>query len=233
MVSPLGWLDGLTATGIVVSNVIFGFLSIGKGKKVGAKLLTVGGLVSIFFGCFWLGPCIDFFLVYFTQTNITPIFLYSILSYMWMAPAVICSMYLGAELLAPRKKTLILVIYTIIGIILEYFILFQNAESFIPPSDYTPGEDVIDVSFNRGHLSFFIIVFLLVSVAIFLVMGSLIKAKKSMGEIRKKFIYITIAFTIFLIVGIADSLFPIGPLIGVFRIMMMSFALWLYLGLKT
>ena len=224
-------MDGLTALGIVVFNILFGLISIVNGKKKKADLLIVVGYVSIFVGCFWLGPVVDFFLVLLAQTNIHPIYLYSIISYMWMAPAAVSSMYLGAQLLAPKKKRIITVIYLVVGLVFELLLWFdyQNTFSY---SLGTPGEDLIDASFNQLHPAFFIVVGLLVSLAIFLVIGSLIKAKQTTGDIRKKFIYITIGFTIFLIVGIADSLFPIGPLIGIFRIIMMTFSLWLYLGLR-
>ena len=45
-----GWLDGLTAAGIVLSATAFGILSLIKSIKLKAKLLTVAGLLMFFTG---------------------------------------------------------------------------------------------------------------------------------------------------------------------------------------
>ncbi len=200
-------------------------------RKKEAKLLLVVGFVVLFVGCFWLGPTVDFFMVLLTQKNITPQEIYPLLSYTWVAPATLSAMYLGSELLLPNKKKLIVTSYCVIGILFEFFLWFDTVASFTF-NPYVPGVDLIDTSFNSSHPTFFIIVVLLVSILVFLVIGSLIKAKQSSGEIRKKFIFITIGFTIFLATAIADTLLS-GPIIGIFRMAMMTFAIWLYLGLKT
>jgi len=104
MVDALGLLDGLTASGIILSATIFALLSLYKSIKLKAKLLTWAALTMLFIGFLWLGPFIDFILVIFFETNITPTYFYSILSYMWVAPALVVSMYLGGSLLVPKKK---------------------------------------------------------------------------------------------------------------------------------
>ena len=104
MVDALGLLDGLTATGIILSATIFALLSLYKSIKLKAKLLTFAALTMLFVGFLWLGPFLDFILVTFTSTNITPIELYSLLSYTWVAPVLVVAMYLGGELLIPKKK---------------------------------------------------------------------------------------------------------------------------------
>ena len=56
MVSELGLLDGLTATGIILSATIFGLLSLYKSIKLKAKLLTIAALTMFFVGLLWFGP---------------------------------------------------------------------------------------------------------------------------------------------------------------------------------
>ena len=107
MVSTLGYLDGLTATGIILSSVIFGLLSFYHARKLEAKLLAVAGIMTIFIGLFWLGPFVDFILIITTGYNIRPIYVYGWLSYVWVAPAIIVAMYLGSELMVPEKKKLL------------------------------------------------------------------------------------------------------------------------------
>jgi len=51
-----------------------------------------------FAGLLWLGPCSDFLCKIFLNQNISPVELYGILSYMWVAPSLIMSIYIGTEL---------------------------------------------------------------------------------------------------------------------------------------
>ncbi|MHA2326870.1 MAG: hypothetical protein ACXACB_15790 [Promethearchaeota archaeon] len=111
MVSFTGWIDGLTATLIILSSVTFGLISLYKSIKMKAKLLSVAGIAMIFVGFLWLGPTVDLFMVLFTGENL-PGFLglypiYSILSYLWVAPALIVAIYLGGELIFPKGKSMV------------------------------------------------------------------------------------------------------------------------------
>ncbi len=232
MVDALGLLDGLTATGIILSATFFALLSLYKSIKLKAKLLTFAALTMLFVGFLWLGPFIDFILVTFTGTNITPIYLYSLLSYLWVAPTLIVAMYLGGELLIPKKKWILVGAFIILGIIFEYFLWFQTNESFTWTLT-NPGQDLIDASFIRDHPTFLLVALFLVSALVFLGIGFFIKAKQATGELRKKFFYLGLGFTIFVVCGALDSIIPPGIAIGFVRGLMMTFAFWMYLGLKT
>ena len=232
MVSGFGLLDGLTATGIILSATIFGLLSFYRASKLGAKLLAWAGLTMFFVGFLWLGPFIDFILVVFYNTNITPTYLYSILSYLWVAPALVVAMYLGGSLMFPKKKWVLVGIFIVLGIVFEYFLWFQTSESFTWTL-LNPGEDLIDASFIRDHPTFLMIALFLVVTLILLGIGFFVKAKQATGDLRKKFIYLGLGFTIFVVCGALDSIVPPGIAIGFVRGLMMTFALWMYLGLKT
>ena len=232
MVSTLGYLDGLTATGIILSSVIFGLLSFYHARKLEAKLLAVAGIMTIFIGLFWLGPFVDFILILSTGYNIRPIYVYGWLSYVWVAPAIIVAMYLGSELMVPEKKKIIVGFYGVIGVIFAILIFFFVSDTFIFTLN-NPGQDTIDASFNRVFYAYWIVIFFLISVFIFEGIGFAIKAKQATGEIRKKFTYLSVAFIVFVICGALDSVLPVGIAIGLIRILMMTFALWMYLGLKT
>jgi hypothetical protein len=232
MVDVLGWLDGLTATGIILSATIFGLLSFYRANKLGAKLLAWAGLTMFFVGFLWLGPFLDFIMVVFFHTNITPIYLYAILSYLWVAPALVVAMYLGGSLMFPKKKWIIVGIFVVLGLVFEYFLWFQTSESFTLTL-INPGEDLIDASFVRTHPTFLMVALFLVATLILLGIGFFIKAKQATGDLRKKFIYLGLGFTIFVVCGALDSIVPPGIAIGFVRGVMMTFALWMYLGLKT
>ena len=232
MVDALGLLDGLTATGIILSATIFALLSLYKSIKLKAKLLTFAALTMLFVGFLWLGPFLDFILVTFTSTNITPIELYSLLSYTWVAPVLVVAMYLGGELLIPKKKWILVGAFIVLGTIFEYFLWFQTDQSFTWTLN-NPGEGLIDASFIRDHPTFLLVALFLVTALVFLGIGFLIKAKQATGELRKKFIYLALAFIIFVVCGALDSILTLPVAIGFVRVVMMTFALFMYLGLKT
>ena len=232
--SLLGFLDGITATGIILSAVIFGFLSFYHARKLEARLLSVAGLTMIFVGCLWLGPAVDFFSVLITGNNLSPEYLYGWLSYMWIAPATIAGFYLGGELMVPKKKFLLVGIYTVIGIIFEILLFTMpiGPTGAFQFNEHGEG-DLIDAGFNRINPTFWIILFLQMSVIVFLVFGFAIKAKQATGELRKKFSFLSLGFLIFILCGIFDSLIMPGVYLVIWRGLMMTYAIWMYLGLKT
>lgn len=231
MVSVLGMLNGFTATGIVVFSTLIGLLSLYEAKKYHVKLLSIAGLTMIFIGFLWLGPTADFFSLLITGKNLTPIYLYALLSYMWIGPALIFAMYLGAELNLPEKKWSIVGFYMVLAIIFELFLWFDTTNAFHFTLN-NPGQDVIDCHFKRTHVNYYLIILMLISAAIFLVLGFLIKAIKSSGIIRKKFTFLSIGYAIFLITGAFESLFSPGIVLFIVRSTMMSYSLLNYLGIR-
>ncbi|MHA2281777.1 MAG: hypothetical protein ACXAC5_13115 [Promethearchaeota archaeon] len=233
MVNFAGFLDGGTAALIVLSSVIFGIFSLYKSIKLKAKLLSIAGFAMIFVGFLWLGPTVDFIYILLGLGNIDPS-VYVILSYLWVAPALLFAIYLGGELLMPKKKWILFVIYVVLGVAFEYYLWFDTTASFRQPVEaIIPGETIMDASFNTGHPTFFLVIAFLISALIFLGIGFAIKAKQSTGLLRRKFIYLSVGFIIFVVSGAADSLIKIVEIIGIIRVVMATFAIWMYLGLKT
>jgi hypothetical protein len=227
-----GFLDGITASLIVFSSVIFGSFSLYKSIKLKAKLLAIAGLVMIFVGFLWLGPTIDFFLKLITDTNISPSVIYVFLSYTGVPVALFFAMYLGGELLVPKYKWILVGIFLVLGAIFEFFLWSQPLQSFGFIGVRFP-DGIIDADFNRTHPTFILVAVFLITSLIFLGIGMLVKAKQATGTLRKKFIYLAIGFIIFVICGALDSILTLPLAIGVIRIVMATFALWMYLGLKT
>ncbi|MFW9951924.1 MAG: hypothetical protein ACFFKA_17540, partial [Candidatus Thorarchaeota archaeon] len=150
----------------------------------------------------------------------------------WVAPALIFALYLGGELLIPKRKWILVGAFIILGIIFEYFLWFYTSDSFTWTLN-NPGEDLIDASFVRTHPTFLLVALFLVVALIFLGIGFFVKAKQATGELRRKFFYLGLGFTIFVACGALDSILTIPIAIGFVRVVMMTFALWMYLGLKT
>ena len=232
MVSQLGLLDGITAIGVLTSSILCGAISLYTAKKLNAKLLYPAGLSMILSGLFFLGPTTDFILVVMTRKNISPIYLYGILSYMWVAFSVIPTMYLGSELIVPEKKKIITGIYIILGGIFQ-LVLFLDTSNAFTFTLGVPGEDLIDASFNRAHPTYFFIIFFLLSTLIFCGFGFLIKAKQATGLLRKKFLLMSLGYIDFVIAGTLDSLFAPGIMLFFVRIAMMCSPWLIYIGLKA
>ena len=118
MLSTIGWVDGLTASGVVIIGCIFGIYFIYKSKKIDADLLFYSGLLVILAGLAFFGVFLDFLMVIFTGKNIPNIYgLVGLLSYIWVAPLVVIGMYVGARLILPEKKRIITVIYLVLMIL--------------------------------------------------------------------------------------------------------------------
>ncbi len=232
-ISPEGWLDGLTSAGIVLSATLFGLYTLYKALRLKATLLGVAALTMFFVGLLWFGPFVDLIFLIVKEENIEPYRAYALLSYMWVAPTLVFAIYLGGELIWPKGKWILVVIYVLLGVIFEMFLWFNTYSSFEELAPTDPGETIIAASFDRTHPTFILVAIFLVSALTFLGIGFIIKAKQATGELRRKFLFLAIGFIIFVFTGASDSLIEPGPLLGIIRGAQMTFAIWLYLGLKT
>ena len=231
-----GWLNGISALGVLSINIIIGIYGLYKANKLKAKLLTVTALTIISIGFLWLGPTTDFIKILITDSNIDPYWVYPLLSYMWAAPGITLGMYIGGELLIPKKKWILVGIFLIISIAYEYF-LFSNAlGSFkytVPGIDFVKGTDLIDTSSDYSYYTaYFLIVFIL-SILIFNGIGFLVKAKQATGILRKKFLYLAIGFIVFAIIVAFDSVLPSMIAVFIVRFGIIISSILIYLGIKT
>ena len=234
-----GWLDGITASIIVFTSIIFGIFYIYKGQKLGAKLLTIGGFMAAFTGLLWLGPCFDFLWILISPAhqNIDNSILnglYGILSYMWVLPASTFALYLGSKLLFPTKKPVYLtltVIYIGIGILFEIILFMTTADVFDFTIPSPLGSAIIEANFKRG-IAYLLIALNLIGVAIINGGGSIIAAIKGTGIVRRKFIYLAVTWFLFVGVAIFDAYLHPDIFLFIVRMGMVIEVLLLYLALK-
>ena len=228
-----GWIDGITATGVVVFGIIFGLFFIYRAKKTNAKLLVYLGLANMLAGLMFLGVFLDFLFVLVIQENMANNGTVAILSYIWFAPVIIISMYIGAELLIPKIKRHILIIVLIISIVFEIIIFIQPLESFnfVPEPPEAPSINLIDYNVNLFTLAGMIMGGLLLLVLIFLGFGFLYKAFESSGIIRKNFFYLSAGSICFCIFGLLEGLTVPGFLVILVRIGYLSSFWLMYSGL--
>ncbi|MHA1479569.1 MAG: hypothetical protein ACTSPU_15350 [Promethearchaeota archaeon] len=235
MLTVFGWIDGLTASGVVIFGFIFGFFFLYKARKSSAKILTILGIVNILAGLMYLGVFTDFLVVLLTETNLDNSYgLVGILSYIWFAPVMVLALYIGVELLLPKRKWYLMAIFIVICIV--FVILFfmdpMGTFNFVPP--LVPGEALIDYNVIILTPAGIIMAILLLAVLIVLGFGFLIKSFQSSGVLRKKFLFLSLGAISFCIFGLLEGLTAPGDIVMVIIVRtgyLISF--WLmYYGLK-
>lgn len=228
---PTGWLDGITATLCVGFASVFGILMFIQSKRKNANLLMYGGLMGLFAGLLWLGPTVDFFTVLFTTQNLPSELIYGILSYMWVAPAFICAMYLGGELTFPEKKRILLIISVIMGVFFELLLFLDTNASFKDLPD-PGGLELYDTRFEYTHPTFIIIAVILGLIFVLNGVGALRASLKASGVIKQRFLYLSFSFFLFIPVAIFDAFLEPGVILSIIRLLMIFVAWLMYLSLR-
>lgn len=233
MLSPEGWLNGLTALGVLIFGCGSGLFFFYKSKKLKIGLLSYFGLMLFFIGLMYLGPSVDFLTILITSKNLDNSFgLYGILSYMWTAPLMILAMYIGTHIIMPEKQWYVLSIYIVAGIIFELLIFLVTSNSFIFEEPVIPGEFIIDSRFPITSPTFILVAFFLISALILNGFGFLQKAINSKGVIRKKYLFLSTGFIIFTLFGALDGYITPGNVLFVVRLGMNCSPIFYYLGLR-
>ncbi|MFO8020794.1 MAG: hypothetical protein R6U96_19380 [Promethearchaeia archaeon] len=230
--SLIGWINGISATLVVSCAAIFGLLMAAQSKDKNSNLLMFGGLMGFFAGMMWLGPTADFFSVIITGKNLPNEYVYGILTFMWVLPLLVVTMFLGGELMLTKKNKYILVIISaILGIIFE-LLLFFDVEAAIKDSSDPGGSELFDASIEIGHPTFFLILVGLALLFGFVVIGGFRQALNTTGALRKRFIYMAFAIFLFIPIAIIDAFFEPVIIVLLMRFLMILVAWLLYLSLK-
>ena len=232
-----GWIDGITASVVVIFGIIFGLFFIYRSKKTNAKLLAYLGLANMLTGLMFLGVFIDFLFVVFTNENIVNTRgIVALLSYIWFAPVIITAMYIGAELLTPNKKKYIVLISIIISLVFEIVIFIDPPNAFnfdpiltTPPTP--PTENLIDYNVNLMTFAGILMGIMLIAVLIFLGLGFLYKGFQSSGVIRKNFLLLSVGSICFCIFGLLEGLTEPGIMVIIVRLGYLSSFWFMYFGL--
>ncbi len=190
------------------------------------------GFLIIFVSLLNLGQLVDSLTILITGTNLDPPVIYVLLCYTWIAPSVIIGFYIGAEPILPKWKTIIMIIYMVLGVIFELFLWFDTENSFTFNLPETLGEYIIDVNFNIGHPTFILIAIFIVTVIFFFGLGFLYNSLKSSGIIKRKFLLLSAGWFVFAITGVFDSLSAPSNFLFLIRIGMILSSWFWYFGIK-
>lgn len=228
-----GWIDGVTATGVVIFGFVIGFFFFYQSRKRNAKLLMYLGLANLFAGLMFLGVFLDFLYVLIIQQNIVNNGTVALLSYIWFAPVIISAMYIGAELIAPKIKKPLVIIFIIISIFFEIVIFLDpiNSFNFIPSIPNPPIVNLIDYNVNLLTLAGILMGGLLLPVLVFLGFGFLYKAFQSTGVIRRNFLLLSLGSIFFCIFGLLEGLTAPGILVIFVRLGYVCSFILMYFGL--
>lgn len=237
MLELIGWIDGLTALSVVVAGTSFGLLSIYKSIKLKAKLLSITGLCIISIGYTLLGPTVDFLVILTTDNNLAPFWLYGLLSYTWAAPLTIFGLYIGGELMIPKKKWYLVSAFIILSVIFEvilFYYTFTNPELiYVIPDPLPNGTELLNTSFKLASPTFILLLIFLITGLIFNGFGFLRKSFQSSGELKKRFLYLSLGWIFFIICGTLDGLFDPGIITFFVRIGTILSIIFMYLGIRT
>ena len=229
-----GWIDGITASGVVIFGIIFGLFFLYKSRKSGARILTILGVVNILAGLMYLGVFTDFLVVLVTGSNLDNTYgLVGILSYIWFAPVMILAIYIGVELLTPKKKWYFMILVIILSVVFEIFFFLEPLDTFNFVDPVILGETLIDYNLKMYSPAGIIMAVLLLTVLIILGFGFLIKSIKSSGELRKRFFLLSMGSICFCIFGLLEGLTAPGLMVIFVRIGYLTSFWLMYFGLKT
>lgn len=233
MLTLFGWIDGITASGVVIFGFIFGLFFLYKAHKSDAKILTILGIVNILAGLMYLGVFVDFLVVLATEINLDNTYgLVGILSYIWFAPVVILALYIGAELLIPKRKWYLMIVIIIICVVFEILFFMDPMGTFNFVDPLVQGEVLIDYNVNMFTPAGIIMAIMLLTILIVLGFGFLIKSFQSTGVLKKKFLFLSFGSICFCIFGLLEGLTELGLIVSFVRIGYLSSFWLMYYGLK-
>ncbi len=191
------------------------------------------GLTIFFAGLLILGPCCDFLSIILTGRNLDNRYaLVGKLSGFSAAPATIFGLYVGAELLIPKKKWYLVSVFIVLGVLWEILLFLGPMSSFTFTYPDKPGEDVIDTQVNYGTPLFLISIIFLFSLLIFNGLGYLFKSIQSTGMIRRKFLLLSIGYLTYVTCFVLETYISLHIALVIIRFtLIICFWLW-YIGLK-
>ncbi|MHA2473781.1 MAG: hypothetical protein ACXAES_11165 [Promethearchaeota archaeon] len=157
---------------------------------------------------------------------------YGILSYMWAPVITILATYIGAELIIPKRKWILVGIYIPLGLVFEFSVFFNTTNSFTFSLPISEGAAIMDARIIIPSPAFLIMMIYLLGGWILNGFGFFFKGYRSEGVIRKKYYFLSMGFNIFIVFTILEVLLSPGFFIIFVRIGMISSTWFWFLGLR-
>ncbi|MBY9020546.1 MAG: hypothetical protein KGD67_05770 [Candidatus Lokiarchaeota archaeon] len=230
MLSVLSGLIGSATLGTLIGFCTFGIYFYYISKKTHIKLLSIMGISLFFAGFSYLGICADFLSILITGDNINSIIL-AFLIWPFVPISFLIIFYVAAEILVPKKKILIIIIYAILCIIFELSIFLDTLGNitFIEPT--IPGGELIDDSLTFGSPASFIGIIFTLTGFFFNGFGLFFKGIRSSGVVGRKYKQLAIGYLIINVSALLDFI-GIAEIIVIVRVASLISIWFFYLGLR-
>ena len=229
-----GWINGITASSIVIFGVVLGIFMIFPARKSKIKLLLILGLGYIFGGLLWLANFVDFIHILITGNNLDPksILIFNILTWMWLPFGIISGLYVSTEFLFKEKRWYILSFISILSVGYEICLFFYPTDVLFFEYPKNPGVNLINEDFVFGTPTYIIMVILICSYLIINGIGLTIHGLKSTGIIRKKLLLLGLGFFIWSLFGIFEATGLYGFLLIPVRLGLIFALILEYFGIR-
>ena len=232
MLSYFTLIEGIITIGNYSAGVSMGIYAIYKSTKTEAKILLYFGITILLLSQIYFATILDFLILVSIGENLDNSFgIFSLLTYIWIGPAIILGMYIIFEVTLPEKKWFILPIYIILSFIFEVLLFLDPIDNF-KISYTTVNGGIIHSSLVFGTILFSILGFIFISALILFGLGFFVIGIQTTGILKKKFIILSYAFIAFLTLGGIDILTSPGNYVIFLRIGEMSCAFIFYFGIK-
>lgn len=210
-----------SAIAVLTIGIGIGIVSIVNFITKKKKLLPIVAIMGVSYGSFNSGPVYSF--IYYMVNGTHPTIPVIFLSVTLVPIAVTSSMYLGFNLFRPSKKNLVALIYGLTSI--PFWILLYSGGF----NTCAPYGVMMDCSLKSFLL--YITIFYIASVVLIIVPNIYKLAKKTNdAKIRGKLMKLVYGFLFFAIGITADAAAPPTNLIMIFRILMATGLILLYMG---
>ena len=101
---------------------------------------------------------------------------------------------LGTEILEVKNKKIVRTSFIILGIIFEFFLIFDLSNAIIYNNPSYPGEKVICYNFAEDHPLYYITLLYFLALIALCVIGIIIKGFKAKGILRKKYLLFSLFY---------------------------------------
>ena len=205
MLSFDGWSVGIGFCLKIIIDITISAFFIYKAKKNNIKLLYYAAFVFIPYILSYSIYMIEFFHILMTDTNMEITKATLLIYFTGYIIVGISGVYLGFNLILKEKRKLMLIIVSL------YYVFIEILAFILPNSGYTlsyppsPGENLTRI-YSTANSIIYYISFPPILFNIFIAISLLFKGLKVKGNIRKKFISLSLAFgtgTLFYIISIS------------------------------
>ncbi|MFX0036448.1 MAG: hypothetical protein ACFE9I_12515 [Candidatus Hermodarchaeota archaeon] len=206
-ISPLDIVNGVFSIIFVLISLFVGFIILSRYFKYKERIYLMVGMTWVLISEPWWPSTVSFLIALSNGVGI-PSEVYFLIGNIFIPLAVIFWMLAFTEFLYTEKRKLILLIFTIVGIIFE--ILFFTF-LFVDPSLIGELNGPVDVNYNSFIMVFLISYLLIVVISGFLFANLSLKSKDS--EVKLKGKLLIIAYITFLVGALLDSAITLNEVI--------------------